>query len=114
MREINGLDLDQALSEVENAYVENGYAESGAAYNIRVKNAVNNQKTDLLVVSGNTLGQVLEGTKEDLGWKRGKISLFLNERTGKSTTDSSMPLREFQIGEEDVLSIEADYGVAAE
>lgn len=107
-------DLEQALSEVENVL---GTEETNTrnAFDIIVKNGQTSQKTTLYVTPANTLKQVFEATARDLGFNINKTNnIYVNEKTSQSATDSAVTLKEFQVNENTVISIEQDGKVAAE
>lgn len=106
--------LEQALSEVENGL---GTEETNTsnAFDIIVKNGQTSQKTTLYVTPANTLKQVFEATARDLGFNINKTNnIYVNEKTSQSATDSAVTLKEFQVNENTVISIEQDGKVAAE
>lgn len=104
--------LDAALDEVEG---RNTYAEcvQEEPYDIYVKNGISGNKTTLFVYPANTLGQVINQTAKSIGLDPNKSnSIFINEETGDSSTDLAMPIEEFNIHPNGVLSILQDGKVA--
>lgn len=109
------MDLEQALNGIENGNtgVVNGNADN-VAFDIVVKNGQDSQKTTLYVTPANTLGQVFEATAAELGFNTGKKNnIFVNESTSQSATDPTVTLKEFQVSENTIISIEQDGKVAA-
>lgn len=108
-------DLEQALSEVESGFNANETTNTDVAFDIIVKNGQTSQKTSLYVTPANTLRQVFEATATDLGFNISKTNnIYVNENTSQSATDSAVTLKEFQVAENTVISIEQDGKVAAE
>lgn len=106
------MDLERALSEVENGFSETD--DRNNAFDITVKNGQTGAKEGLYVTPENTLGQVFNATATALGFNVSKSeNIFVNERTGQSSTDSSITLKEFQVLENNVISVEQDGKVAA-
>lgn len=106
-------DLEQALSEVESGFVTEE-TNTNNAFDIVVKNGQTSQKTTLYVTPANTLRQVFEATATELGFNVNKTNnIYVNEKTSQSATDSSVTLKEFQVNENTVISIEQDGKVAA-
>lgn len=106
--------LEQSLSEVEND-ISTGEINTNNAFDIVVKNGQTSQKTTLYVTPANTLRQVFEATARELGFNVSKTNnIYVNERTSQSATDSAVTLKEFQVDENTVISIEQDGKVAAE
>lgn len=106
--------LEQSLSEVEND-ISTGEMNTNNAFDIVVKNGQTSQKTTLYVTPANTLRQVFEATARELGFNVSKTNnIYVNERTSQSATDSAVTLKEFQVDENTVISIEQDGKVAAE
>lgn len=107
-------DLEQALSEVESSFTANQTASTDVAFDIEVKNGQTSQKTTLYVTPANTLRQVFEATATDLGFNINKTNnIYVNEKTSQSATDAAVTLKEFQVTENTVISIEQDGKVAA-
>ena len=107
-------DLEQVLSEVESGFVTEE-TNTNNAFDIVVKNGQTSQKTTLYVTPANTLRQVFEATATELGFNVNKTNnIYVNEKTSQSATDSSVTLKEFQVNENTVISIEQDGKVAAE
>ena len=107
-------DLEQALSEVENG-LGTEETNTGNAFDVVVKNGQTSQKTTLYVTPANTLKQVFEATAGELGFNINKTNnIYVNEKTSQSATDSAVTLKEFQVNENTVISIEQDGKVAAE
>lgn len=106
------MDLDQALNAVENEFTRE--ANDNEAFDIIVKNGQNNVKTTLYVTPSNTLGQVFTATATALGFNTEKTNnIFVNELTSQSATVPAVTLKEFQVSENTVVSIEQDGKVAA-
>lgn len=106
-------DLEQVLSEVESGFVTEE-TNTNNAFDIVVKNGQTSQKTTLYVTPANTLRQVFEATATELGFNVNKTNnIYVNEKTSQSATDSSVTLKEFQVNENTVISIEQDGKVAA-
>lgn len=106
-------DLEQVLSEVESGFVTEE-TNTNNAFDIVVKNGQTSQKTTLYVTPANTLRQVFEATATELGFNVNKTNnIYVNEKTSQSATDSYVTLKEFQVNENTVISIEQDGKVAA-
>ena len=103
------MDVNAMLDEVEvNAQ---DVQVDGDVINIDVRNSETGLKIPIKVYPDNTLGQIHEGYKGDLGIKVDSV-IFHNDRTGKSTPDMNATVTEFDLRENDVLSIVADGRVA--
>ena len=103
--------LDAALTEIENEAYRQNHLEP---FDVNVKHGVSLAKTTVYMTGANLLIQVFEGAAKDLGFKEySPKAVFVNEKTGKSTSDSEMSLDEFEIGPEEVLTIFPDGHVAA-
>ena len=85
--------------------------DTGSIFTIYVMNSANFSKIPVEVYPQNTLGQIFIGYKSELGIKANEVS-FQNTRTGESTVDSGLTVKEFGLDKEDVLSIIPD-GVVA-
>lgn len=108
--------LDAALAEVEgrNGSYDDGYYQE-QPYEIHVKHGVSFQKTSIKVLSANTLGQVFNKTAQEIGIDpRKDNSIFMNEQTGSSTTDSTMTVGEFGLINGSTVVVHPDGKVAAE
>lgn len=106
-------DLERVLSEVESGFCVEEKAVNNA-FDIIVKNGQTSQKTTLYVTPANTLKQVFEATARELGFNINKTNnIYVNEQTSQSATDSAVTLKEFQVNENTVISIEQDGKVAA-
>ncbi|MCR4657262.1 MAG: hypothetical protein K5770_13720 [Lachnospiraceae bacterium] len=106
-------ELDYELEAVDRINNEMVVVDQGA-FDINVMNKLSGSKTRLYVTADNTLGQVMEYTAGTLGLDRKKInSIFVNERTGLTSSDSGMSLREFDVLPDTLVSICQDSKVAA-
>jgi len=103
--------LDEALAEIERG--EN-VVDSGEAFDMYVKHGVSFNKTQVYMTGENLLIQAFEAAADVIGLKSYTSNvIFVNEKTGKSTGDSEMSLKEFGIGSEDILTVYPDARVAA-
>lgn len=104
--------LEQALNQVETGMTNE--VDDNKAFDIVVKNGQTSQKTTLYVTPANTLEQVFTATADELGFNTGKTNnIYVNERTSQSATDATVTLKEFQVTENTIISIEQDGKVAA-
>lgn len=103
--------LDEALSELERGA---GSQNNARAFDIVVKHGISLNKTKVYLTGENVLIQAYELAEKELGFKPYSTkAVFVNEKTGKTTSDSEMSLNEFEIGEEETLTVFPDGKVAA-
>lgn len=105
--------MDEILRTAEEEAMRTMQEDNGQAYDIIVKNQQTGEKTYCLVYGANTINQVLVANAEEIGLNQdAKEIFFVNERTNQSTTNKEMTIREFDLRENDTLSVLCDGKVA--
>lgn len=99
-----------ALGSLDNAVYQ---PNDDGMFGITILNAVNGQSLIADVFPENTLGSIAYSFKDKLGFQEvNNRAVYVNTRTGKSCSDSTLPIATLEFSEGDTLSVNP-YGTVA-
>ena len=104
------INLEEMLDDVDN--MQNTEEVVSNNVYIHVTNGHSMLSTKLDVYTDNTIEQIYEATRGQIGIKDSDKVTFTNKRTGQMTLDRSLTVADFNLVDDDVLLVRGDTSVA--